>query len=45
MFEQVIRYNLAWDSLLLLNRKAVYEKRKLFQTIFNDTLIFTTINS
>jgi len=30
--EQVIRYNLLWCSLRLLNRKAVYEKRKLFQT-------------
>jgi hypothetical protein len=25
--EQVIRYNLVWVSLRLLNREAVYEKR------------------
>jgi hypothetical protein len=27
--EQVIRYNLVWVSLRLINREAVYEKRKL----------------
>jgi hypothetical protein len=31
-FEQVIRYILVWDSLRLINREAVYEKRKSFQT-------------
>ena len=30
--EQVIRYNLVWVSLRLINREAVYEKRKLNQT-------------
>ena len=30
--EQVIRYNLVWVSLRLINREAVYEKRKLTQT-------------
>ena len=32
IFEQVIRYNLVWVSLPLINREAVYEKRKLTQT-------------
>jgi hypothetical protein len=27
-----IRYNLVWGSLHLINREAVNEKRKLFQT-------------
>ena len=27
MFEQVIRYNLVWGSLHLINGEAVYEKR------------------
>jgi hypothetical protein len=31
MFEQVIPYNLVWGSLRLINREAIYEKRKLFQ--------------
>jgi hypothetical protein len=26
------RYNLVWGSLRLINREAVYEKRKLFPT-------------
>ena len=30
--EQVIRYNLVWVSLRLINCEAVYEKRKLTQT-------------
>jgi hypothetical protein len=30
--EQVIRYNLVWVCLRLINREAVYEKRKLAQT-------------
>ena len=30
--EQVIQYNLVWVSLRLINREAVYEKRKLTQT-------------
>ena len=30
-FEQVIRYDLVWGSLRLLNREAVYEQRTLFQ--------------
>ena len=30
--EQVIRYNLVWVSLRLINREVVYEKRKLTQT-------------
>ena len=30
--EQVIRYNLVWVSLRLINREALYEKRKLTQT-------------
>jgi hypothetical protein len=29
--EQVIRYNLVWVSLRLINHEAVYEKRKLNQ--------------
>ena len=32
IFEQVIRYNLVYDSLGLINRSAVREHRKLFQT-------------
>jgi hypothetical protein len=32
IFEQVIRYNLVCGSLRLINRKAVYEKPKPFQT-------------
>ena len=27
-----MRYNLVWDSLCLINHKAVYEKHKLYQT-------------
>jgi uncharacterized membrane protein YwzB len=30
--EQVIRYNLVWVSLRLINHEAVYEKRKLTQS-------------
>jgi len=30
--EQVIRYNLVWVCLRLINREAVYEKRKMTQT-------------
>jgi hypothetical protein len=30
--EQVIRYNLVWVSLRLINREADYKKRKLIQT-------------
>ena len=32
-FEQIIWYNLVWGTLRFINREAVYEKRKLFQTI------------
>jgi hypothetical protein len=32
IFEQVIRYNLDWDSLRFINRGTVYEQRKVFQT-------------
>jgi hypothetical protein len=32
IFEQVIRYNLVWDSLRLINREAVYEKCILYHT-------------
>jgi hypothetical protein len=34
--EQVIRYNLVWVRLRLINRKAIYEKRKLTQTSINS---------
>jgi hypothetical protein len=34
-----MRYNLVWDSLRLITREAVYEKRKLYQPRLN--LIFT----
>ena len=30
--EQVIRYNLVWVSLRLINRETIYEKRKLTQS-------------
>jgi hypothetical protein len=32
IFEQVIRYNLVWGSLRLINREVAYEKRKMTQT-------------
>ena len=32
-------YNIIWSSLCLMNCKAVYEKRKLFQTRFIYRLI------
>ena len=32
IFQQVIRYNLVWGSLPLINGEMVYEKRKLYQT-------------
>ena len=32
IFEQVIRYNLVWGSLRLINREAVYQKCNLYQT-------------
>ena len=47
--EQVIRYNLVWVSLSLINREAVYEKRKpynlIFTTKFNYSSILITIIS
>ena len=32
LYDITIRYNLVWVSLRLINREAVYEKRKLTQT-------------
>jgi hypothetical protein len=48
-----MRYNLVWDSLRLITREAVYEKRKLYQprlnliftAKFNDSSILITIIS
>ena len=36
LFEQVIRYNVVWDSLCLINREAVANQ------VILDHLIFTT---
>ena len=33
IFEHVIRYNQVWGNLRLINREAIYEKRKLYQNL------------
>ena len=44
IFEQVIRYNLVWGSLRLINHEGVYEKRKLFQTRIYKYNLFKKFN-
>jgi hypothetical protein len=44
IFEQVIPYNLDWGSLRLMNREAVYEKRKFYQArLYKDNLVWGSL--
>jgi hypothetical protein len=38
-YNLVIRYNLVWDRLQLINREAVYEKRKLLILFLQQNLM------
>jgi hypothetical protein len=43
--EQVIRYNLVWVSLRLINREVIYEKRKLTQTKLYKYNLYNLFNN